>query len=279
MARTNALSIVDSSDVAEKLAESYGQVIETVQKGAVSERIKARNFSGDPLAGSVEFKRFVNSTVADYGTARTAGEGSAVKADPVIVNIDTDKEIVEEVEKKDVEMYGVDGMVERRRQDHANRMTAYLDRQFFEVADATTNVHTNTKTTIQDKLEELIQTLEVVENDYVDGVPREMMVITLKPTLYGEARNYLDTITRPTVDGGEESFQAFHGVRVESNARQTSNALIMIEGAIAQPVVADQYDAERIPLSNAVALELFFSKGTKAVTEDLIFKSTLADPE
>ena len=44
----------------------------------------------------------------------------------------------------------------------------------------------------------------------------------------------------------------------------------MIDGAVAQPVVANEYDAEKIPLSNDIALELFFSKGTKAVMPDLI---------
>ena len=44
----------------------------------------------------------------------------------------------------------------------------------------------------------------------------------------------------------------------------------MIEGAVAQLVTVDEYDAEKIPLSNNIALELFFSKGTKAVMPDLI---------
>lgn len=44
----------------------------------------------------------------------------------------------------------------------------------------------------------------------------------------------------------------------------------MIDGAVAQLVTTDEYDAEKIPLSNDIALELFFSKGTKAVMPDLI---------
>lgn len=279
MARTNALSIVDSNDVAEKLAESYGQVIETVRKGAVSEKMKARSFTGDPLSGSVEFKRFVNSTVNDYGTARTAGNGDAVVADPITVNINVDKEIVEEVENKDVKMYGVDGLVDRQKNAHAQRMMAYLDTAFFTALEAVAVAHTTDAgvTAIEDKLESFIQKLETVQNDYVDGVPRELMVLTLKPSYYGKIRNQIDTTTRPTVDGGEESIGMWHGVRVESNFRQTSNALITIEGSVAQPVVADQYDAERIPLSNAVAIELFFSLGTKVLTSDLVFKTDLAD--
>jgi hypothetical protein len=50
----------------------------------------------------------------------------------------------------------------------------------------------------------------------------------------------------------------------------------MIDGALAQLVTTDQYDVEKIPLSNDFALELFFSKGTKAVMPDLVkFVETL----
>lgn len=275
MSRTNALSIVTSADVAEKLSESYGQVIENIQKGAVSEQIKNKNYSGDPLSGSVEFKRFVNSEVDDYGTARTAGNGKAIKADPITVNITDDKEIVEEVEQKDVKLYGVDGLVDRRKGDHAQRLIAYLDRQFFAALDAAATAITVTATEIEDQLEEVIQHLETVENDYVDGVPRDIIVVTLKPIVYGKLRNFIDKVTVFGINGSEELVNKFHGVRVLSNARQANDALIMVEGAAAQPVVVDEYDAERIPLSNAIAIELFASKGTKVLTPDLVFKADL----
>ena len=48
------------------------------------------------------------------------------------------------------------------------------------------------------------------------------------------------------------------------------NAIAMAEGAVAQPVRVKEYGAERIPLSNAIAIELFYSYGTKAVAADLI---------
>lgn len=279
MARTNALSIVTDAGDKEKLAEIYGQVIEAVSKRAVSEQIKARNGSGDALAGSIEYKRFQNSTVDAYGTARAAGEGKAVKADPVTVNLDNDREIVEEVEKKDLDLYGVVGMAEKRKANHVNRMVAYLDRQFFSVAEAAaTTVEIDETDTVQDQLEALIQHVEAVENDYVDGVDRDLIVLTLKGSMYGKLRNYFDVITRPGIDGGDETVTEFHGVRVLANNRQTSPVLAMVDGAVAQPVVTDEYDAEKIPLSNAYGLELFFSLGTKAVTPDLIFKADLVEP-
>lgn len=273
MARTNALSIVTTGAVADKLAESYAQIIDGVRSGAISEQIKNKNYSGDPLSGSVEFKRFANSVVADYGTARTAGNGTAIKNVPVTVNITDDKEIIEEVEQKDIALYGVDGLVERRKADHMQQIISYLDREFFAVADAVATAVVLVETEIAEQLEEFVQALEVVENEFVDGVPRDLMAVTLKPLVYGKLRNYFDTITVPGIDGGTQEVTRFHGVRVLSNFRQTNDALIMVDGAIAQPVVIDEYDAERIPLSNAIAIELFASKGTKALTPDLILKA------
>ena len=94
-----------------------------------------------------------------------------------------------------------------------------------------------------------------------------MLVITVTPAVYGQLLNYIDSVPN-SLTGLTENM--FHNVRIYSNHRQTKSMLCMIDGAVAQPVVADEYDAERIPLSNAIALELFFSKGTKAVMPDLI---------
>lgn len=280
MARTDALSIVTDAGTKAKLAEIYAEVIEAVQKRSVSEQLKNRLGSGDATAGSVEFKRFQNAEVDPYGTARAAGEGKAVKADPVVVNLDQDKEIVEEVEKKDLKLYGIAGMAEKRKANHIARFSAYLDRAFFAVVDANaTEVEVDATASIEDQLEALIQHAEQVENEYVDGVDRDQLVITLKGAMYGKLRNKLDTLSVPSVSGvGQEEVTSFHGVRVLANNRQTAPAVIMVDGAVAQPVVADEYDAEKIPLSNAYGLELFFSYGTKAVTPDLIFKADLVEP-
>ncbi len=277
MARTDALSIVTDAGTKAKLAEIYAEVITNVQKRSVSEQIKNKLGSGDATAGSVEFKRFQNASVDDYGTAREAGEGKGVKADPVTVNLDQDKEIVEEVEKKDLKLYGIAGMAEKRKANHIQRFSAYLDRVFFATAEASATALTvDGDSSVQDQLEKLIQHVEVIENDYVDGVDRDLLVITLKGGLYGRLRNYMDTVQVPSVSGiGTEEVTSFHGVRILANNRQTADAIIMVDGAVAQPVVADEYDAEKIPLSNAFGLELFFSYGSKAVTPDLIFKATI----
>ena len=268
MARTDALSIYIDNSTADKLAETYGKVIEAVQKGAISEQIKNKNYSGDPTTGSVEIDRFKNASVDDLGTARTGGAGKKLKnTGKVTININTDKEIVEEIAKKDLKLYGIDGMAEKRKDNHIKRMIAYLDTQFFGEAVTSGTSVSLAGNTIAEKLEDMIQKVETTQNDWVDGVDRDMLVLTVKPSVYGALLNYIDSVPN-SLTGLKEDY--FHQVRIYSNHRQSKDVICMIDGAIGQPVLTDQYDAEKIPLSNDIALELFFSKGTKAVMPDLI---------
>lgn len=269
MSRQNALSIYTNSEATtlDQLAEIYGQVIESIQKGAVSEQIKNKNYNGDPTSGSVEIDRFKNATIAALGTARTAAAGDKLKnTGKVTIKVDTNKEIVEEVAKLDLKLYGLAGIADRRKDNHIKRMIAYLDTQFFATAVSEGIALTNiTDTKIEDVLETLIQSVETTQNDWVDGVDRDQLVLVVKPNVYGKIRNYIDII-----DGSSGSTAYFHGVRLFSNHRQTKDAICMIDGAVAQLVTVDQYAAEKINLSNDIALELFFSHGTKAVMPDLI---------
>ena len=134
----------------------------------------------------------------------------------------------------------------------------------------------------------MIQTLETVHSDYVDGVDRSMMDLVLTPAKYGLLRTFLDTQSNPNVDTAGEEFGMYHGVRVYSCTRMpvttetveetktkttVTDALLMVRGAVAQPVVVNQYgDPEKIQLSNDYAVSLFYDYGTKALTPDLIFK-------
>ena len=269
MSRQDALSIYTNAEgtVLDQLSEIYGKVIEAIQKDAVSEQIKNKNYSGDPTSGSVEIDRFKNATIAALGTARTAAAGDKLKnTGKVTIKVNTNKEIVEEVAKLDLKLYGLAGIAERRKDNHVKRMIAYLDTQFFaEAVSAGTALTNITDTKIEDVLETLIQSVETTQNDWVDGVDRDQLVLVVKPNVYGKIRNYIDII-----DGSSGSTAYFHGVRLFSNHRQTKDAICMIDGAVAQLVTVDQYAAEKINLSNDIALELFFSHGTKAVMPDLI---------
>ena len=276
MPRITALNILLDTTGKEYLSELYGKTIEGVQKALISGPMKNMDLSGDPVSGTVEAKRFVNATSKVYGTARTAGKGDAVKAKPVTVAIDTDKEIVEELEDKDVRLYGVDGVLDRRSANHILRMAAELDNAFFTAAAGSANaLNMSGYASVSEELEAIIQECETTQNDFVDGVPRSMMHLILSPKYYGKVRNDLDKQTNnANVDTSAEEFYAWHGVRTYSCVHLPAGCdyLLMVDGSVAQPVMADQYTAEKIPLSNAYGVELFYHYGTKVVTPDLIFK-------
>ena len=177
MARISSLNILLENSGKDYLAELYGKVIENVQKNALSIGMKNMELSGDPTSGTVEAKRFANASSASYGTARAAGYGAKVTARPVTVSINVDKEIVEEIEQKDIMLYGVDGLLDRRSANHVQAMTAELDRAFFSAAaGAATEVQfASSVTDINVILEALIQACETTENSFVDGVDRSMM--------------------------------------------------------------------------------------------------------
>lgn len=274
MARTDALSITTNGTTADKLAESYGKVIDSIQKGAISEKIKNTDYSGDPTTGSVEVNRFNNAAANAYGTARTAGEGSKlVNGGKVTINLNQDKEIIEEIEAKDVALFGVGDIIARRSNNHGLRMIADLDRAYFGALEsAATAVTLGTGVTaIEDVVEAMIQSISTVTNNYVDGVDREMIVLTLNPTAYGKLRNHIDKVLVVN-DAGEEEVAMFHGVRVFENTRQTSAIIATIFGSAAQPVLVNEYADEKVNLSNAHAVELFYSYGTGVVTPDLVKK-------
>lgn len=257
------------------LKEAYDGVLENVQKQAVSVQLKNTDLSGDPTAGTVEAKRFVNSASQNYGTARTAGKGNAVKGKTVTIPIDTDKEFVEEIEDKDIKLLGVDGIVAKRSANHAMRMAAELDEKFFAVGKTSGTQFKPAKavTSIQEIVENAILLLENLKNDYIDGLPRDMLRIVFDAETYSQMRMYLDTVVNTNVDTTTESFILYHGVRCYSSNRLPTGVKfeIMMNESIAQPVMSQSYSAEKIPLSNAVAIELYFNYGTKAVTPDTIY--------
>lgn len=276
MPRIESLNMLTTETGKAYLAELYGKTIEGVMKSLVSVGMKNTELSGDPVAGSVEAKRFANATPQNYGTARAAGKGNAVKAAAVTVAINTDKEIVEELEEKDVRLYGVEGVLDKRAKNHVLRMASALDTEFFQVAaDAAVEVEVDlAAAAIEDILEAVIQECENTQNEFVDGVPRELMHLTLNTAYYGKIRNNLDKQIRSNVDTAAEEFYTWHGVECKSCVHLPAGVpfILQVAGSVAQPIMSDQYTAEKIPLSEAYGVELFYHYGTKAVTPDLIFK-------
>lgn len=274
MARIESLDILLDPEGKMLLAEAYAGVIENVQKGTISGKIKNTDLSGDPEAGTVEATRFANASSQEYGTARTAGKGNAVKGKKVTIPIDVDREFVEEVEQKDVRLLGVDGLIAKRSANHTQRMIAELDAAFFAegYAEGTEFEPEAGVTVISDIIEDMIVQLETTKNDYIDGIPRSMMHLSLDVQTYSAMRKYLDTVGNTNVDTTQESFFAFHGVPVDSVSRMPEGvkAMLQVDGSIAQPIISRPYNAEKIPLSEAYGIELFFYYGTKAVTPETI---------
>lgn len=274
MARIDALSIELLSGGKEKLAEEYGKVIENIQARTLSSRLKNTDLSGDPTSGTVEAKRFVNIVGQAYGTARSAGKGNAVKVKPVIVAIDDNTEYIEEVEEKDLRTYGVNGLIERRTRNHENQLAVELDTKFFAEAVNAGAEFTPTKTEVADEIEEAIQKVETTKNEFVQGVPRNMIEVVMSPAYYGSLR------TKINASGNSQNLVAmsnfeegvFNNTKVYSSAflPEGTDYIVMVNGAVAQPIHTSIYNPKKVDLSDATAFGLFAYKGTKAVMEDLI---------
>lgn len=283
MARTKAISLIQSGSTKVELAELSGLVIQNIQKDTLASGLKSQSYTGNPAAGSVEYRRFKNSVSQDYGTARATGKGTALTVPPTTVNLNTHKEIVEEAAKFDLDTFGVGNIMARRADNHVDTVAAEFDTAFFKAAvDEGTAFTAPAGATDPGKIvEALIQTLETVKNDYVRGVPRNIMRLVLSPAFYGDMRDYLDkTVHNANVDTAAEDFTTFHGVRVYSSVFLPANvkAVIMIDGAIAQPAVIYPYkDPEKIPLSNDYGVSMFYDFGTKVLTHDLVFTYSVTE--
>ena len=161
MARISSLNVLLTDSGKDFLAEQYGKVIANIQKNPISSQLKNTDLSGSPTSGTVEAKRFVNATSQAYGTARSGGKANAVKAKPIVISIDQDEEILEEVEQKDVSLYGVDNFVERRAAECERKMTNKLEHAFFDTAAKAGTQVTPVGTTPEAIAEELFSPLRL----------------------------------------------------------------------------------------------------------------------
>ena len=276
MARLDALGIELVTTGKDKLAESYGKVIENIQHITLANVLKNTDLSGNPVSGTVEAKRFVNVSGQAYGTARTAGKGQAVKVKPVVVSLDDNTEYIEEVQSKDLQTYGVAGLIAKRTANHQNALSVELATKFFaEAKNAGTEFVPTSVTNVEDEIEEAIVKVETTKNDYVQGVPRNMISVIMTPAYYGKLRNKINSIPNSNTLGVVPNYQAgtFNNTRIYSNVFLPAGIdyLVMVDGAVAQPIMTNIYDPKQIELSDAIGFGLFAYKGTKAVMEDLIF--------
>lgn len=275
MARQAALNIADytSRETMDNLAEVLDGVIENIQVSAVSEALKNTNGSGNPEAGSVEYKRFVNAVLEDKGTARTAGKGSKVVAKPIIVNLNDDKEIVEELQIKDVQLYGIDGMAEKRKGNFAKRIIAYLDRKFFnEAVTSGTKFNRGSLTDPKEIIDAMIVKAKETSSDFIDGIDAEDLALVVNGTYRKALKNDLDSLPNGTAPANG-AIGTYDSVTVYESNRlpEGVNAIVMLKGAIAQPRLISDYQAEKVPFDDAIALETFLYTGVKTLVEEAVY--------
>lgn len=247
-------------------------VVENIQTRAVSESLKARNGSGHPAGGTVEYKRFANAVLEDYGTARSGYKGANVVAKPIKILIDTDKEIIEEFAIKDVELYGIKALVERRKTNIERRLSAFLDREFFAraVADGTA-FDRNGETDIVKLVDAMIVKAKSTTSDFIDGIDAEDLAFVVSPEWRKALKNHLNELPQgtPAENGliGTYDSVDFH----ESHRLGTGvNGIIMLKEAVAQPYLLSEYGVEKIPFVNAVALESYISKGDGVLAPEAV---------
>lgn len=283
MARTEALSIYVSDSVKSELKNKIAGVFENLAKDTISGRLKSKNGVLNEKAGSFEFKRFANATRQEYGTARTAGKGSKVKAAPVIVNLDRNSEIVEEVNTFDAASFtdeDLNAFLARRKTAIQQSVARDLDRDFFAAAKTggTKGANLNEASDLVPQLEAIIAGLEVTSNEYVDGVDREQMALVLNPAIYGKVKTELNDCYNFSGTVADEVFKGINGVATFSSNRLPEGVdyVLMVMDSIAQPVMITDTDIEKIPLSNEYAVEVFYRNKSKVLAQELVIYGTEA---
>ena len=295
MAMTDALSIyLENGTTKAYLKNVLAGIFENYQKEALSARFKSKNANLNRAAGSYEFKRFANSTVRDYGTARTAGKGDKIIAPPITVNLDKNKEIVEEVNFFDADGSftdeGFKAMVERRKTNFELSVTDFLDLDFFSVAKAGGTAATalgvtdleSTKS-FKRQIETLIGKFEKTgkngtENKYVRGIDRRYMALILDSSLYGLVKDELNDCRNFSQMISDEKFTGINGVACFSSVNLPDGVdyELMTMDSIAQPVLPSGFEFEKIPLSIEYAMEMFFRYGSKVLAPELVLHGKLA---
>lgn len=260
----------------DKLMKTYANMVSLVMARALSVDLKNKDVIGDQIpGGTVTVRRLKTSASQDYGTARTNGYGSKLQNNGVDVKLDTDKEIIEEIKKKDADRYGIPDLIAQRQENHSMQMIADLDQAYFRALQSAATSHSASGSTTEDKVLSLVRALEAVSNDNVNRVDRSLMVLTLAPEWYDELTQYIHSLPNPAGQAGAPQTTLFHGVEVHSAPRQEFDAIVQVRGAVAQPVALDIYQVQRIPFSNDLSVDLFYSYGCKAVMADCIYACAL----
>lgn len=273
-----ANNVVESDgSTKDDLLLQYGQIQDRIVANTVFRDLVNTNYIDEPVrGGTIKVRRLKSSTSQAYGTARTAGKGNGLQNNYSKVTVDTDREIAEEMDAKDIKLWQEEGglaVLERRQPDFSLSMQIELEKAYFEtletIAQANGLVDVSGGSDLQDKLTLLIQHLEAVENDNVDNVEREFMVLTVKPKIYDALEKIITTMNNPVTGRTDE--RMFRRVAIRPAVRQGYDAIVQVVGSLAQPVVMDDFYIAKPELSNDRYAYMSYYYGTDAVMSDLVF--------
>ena len=271
MARLTGLDELKSTGGLQLLKEVYAGMIENVQKSTLANLIKNTNLSGDPMAGSVVAKRIENTESKAYGTARSGGAGQTIESSEVSIQLNTDKELINEAEQKDLKMNTVDGLIAKKSAQNGKSMERELDRAFFAVAESNATEVFTAETDIAKIFNAVVKPLKTLQNDFIDGVDADDIWVTMDTDRYDLIRDKVDSLDNANVTSDIASLGKYHGIKVAENIRQSAQFIVMMQGAVAQPISVDLDSPDKFPASNAWHFGMFYSYGTAPVMADTIF--------
>jgi hypothetical protein len=278
----SANSVVISDGVtADDLLLQYGKIQDGIASDFIFRDLVNTQYINEPVkGGTVKVKRMKISASQPYGTARAAREANKLQNNYAKVDVDTDREIAEEMDAKDMKLWAEEGSIavlENRQPSFSLGMGIELEEAYFtklqQLAVANGLVNVSGESDVQDKLTLLINTLGAVENDNVNKVPRRMMVLTLASKWYDALEKELTTLENPI--SGRTDAKMFREVEVRRAERQGFDAIVQAIGSVAQPVVMGDFKVEEIQLSADGYAYMPYFYGTDGVMGELVYACAL----
>lgn len=268
----------------DKLRVVFGAMLKNMASKADYVDLINTQYSDNPVAGgSVHVDRIAFATVRDYGYAANNGYGDNVKNNGVDILVNTDKEIITEIPRKDAKLWREGGeaeMLARTYESMATALQIFLDDTYFVALQTAAETFDTSSvvagaTALETKIKKilaLIRKLESVTGDNVNKVDRSFMVLTLSSEDYDDLETYMTTLTNPAGN----SVKGFHGVEVRRALRQDVDAVVQVRGSMALPMVVDNYAVSKPSYKNALVQELYIYFGIGAVMPECIFKAALS---
>ena len=272
----NALNIYLSDETKDKLRTDFRGVLENIESKTLAMQLRSTDLSGNPKGGRLIIKKWANFESNPYGTAATAGKGDALVFDPAYIDIDDDREIIKDIERKDAELYDVDALVSKTGAKAQKTLDRELDAMFLEYAsdEATEYTPGEDETEIIDIFDGAVAQLNNLKNDYIDGVEDEDICVVADAKTYKELRRYLDKVSNPVPNSEEGTVRTIHDIDVYKSSRMPSGTgmLVMIKNIIGLPLLAPNVETEKIKYRNAVSVQYFYSVGVGTATPEGILK-------